>query len=373
MYWLLVLSALVLIALICIGVLNRGRAKSKDSSARIRARYATIDATRMMPPNAPEQAMMLARSYVARHNRLITEIGSQPPSSEVVEAIRVLRRKLATLSQMSTDSDESLAVVSPSDASASPSFSSQVEPQPAVVPVPTSTLLAPVVDTGDTQGKDAWEPWDFDRTTMMRVTATVRFEYVDRQQRETNRRVDVQSIAVNGDDDHIVVGYCWLRFARRTFRASAISNCVDEATGEVIPDIVEFLRQTYVETPQAALDALERDHADVLKVLLFVAKADDRMTAAERAIVLSCCRQVVSDERITASEVERLLRAMQVPTVNAFRRAALRIHRASSTQSRMVFDAARDMIAADKRSTERERDAITYLARRWGYVNEAID
>ena len=371
MAWsLLLIIFSLLAALIGIGLLRGRNATGKASSTQPRTRYAPIDAVRMMPPNSSEKMMELARSYVAKHNRLLGEIVTDPPTPEIAEAIRVIRRKLAALSQLSADSSAGAAQISFADSEGPPSAVGFVDLVPTAVPA--SALQIPHVAVEDVHSKDSWEPWDFDRATMTRVEAAVRFDYVDRKDQETSRKVDIQSIATNGRDDHIVVGYCWLRFGRRTFRASAISSCVDDETGEVIPDIVEFLREKYVTTPQAALDSLERERVDVLKVLLFVAKADDRMTAAERAIMLSCCKQITNEERITASEVDRLFRAIPLPTLSAFKRAALNIHRNSSIHSQVVFAAVRDMIATDKRTTERERDAIEFLARRWGYANDDV-
>lgn len=368
MVWLLLIIVALLVALIGIGLLRGRDAARRAGSTQHRTRYAPIDATRMMPPNSPEKMMELARSYVAKHNRLLGEIGTEPPAPEIAAAIRVIRRKLAALNQLSADSNTSATQISIAESEVPPSAVGFVDIKPTAVPA--SSLQVPRVAEGDAYSKDSWEPWDFDRATMMRVAAAVQFDYVDRNGQETSRKVDIQSIATNGRDDYIVVGYCWLRFGRRTFRTSAISSCVDNETGEVISDIVEFLREKYVTTPQAALDSLERERVDVLKVLLFVAKADDRMTAAERAIMLSCCRQITNDERITASEVERLFRGIPIPTLSAFKRAALDIHKNSSIRSQVVFVAVRDMVATDKRTTERERDAIEFLARRWGYKSD---
>jgi len=105
--------------------------------------------------------------------------------------------------------------------------------------------------------------------------------YTDRDRQQSRRTITTRGILDDPEAGWVVSAYCHVRKAGRTFRASRIDEFVDLASGEVIPDVIGYLKEVYARSPQGVVDAAVKKLADEIDVLVFFARADGRLTARE--------------------------------------------------------------------------------------------
>lgn len=210
---------------------------------------------------------------------------------------------------------------------------------------------------------DAWEGSFFEVEEPQPARARLRIAYVDGHGQGTERTVDVREFGPYRGDV-LLIGHCHLRNATRTFLASRIRQCVDEETGELVADVPAYLRAKYEASPEASLERLRADELDVLRVLLYVGKADGQFRAAERAIVRETCAGLVNDSRVTDEMLDRVLGELQVPTLAAFRLAVGRLARKGEASRGLVVSAAERMVATQKSVAAAEAEALEYLRQR---------
>ena len=136
----------------------------------------------------------------------------------------------------------------------------------------------------DPQGQDAWEGAFYDVPAQRSSNKMVRIRYRDGSGSATERVVHVRAFEPQGRDG-LVIGRCYLRNATRTFRFDRMARVVDEETGEIIPDLQKALNTEWEASPAPIMDKLFDEHRDVLKLLLYMAKADGSMRAAEVKVI----------------------------------------------------------------------------------------
>jgi predicted DNA-binding transcriptional regulator YafY len=67
------------------------------------------------------------------------------------------------------------------------------------------------------------------------------FSYEDEKGQSTVRVVEVSGFKETDGGDWIIVGFCRVRKAIRSFRLERITDCVNANTGEEVPDVNGFL------------------------------------------------------------------------------------------------------------------------------------
>src|SRR3972149_10132320 len=145
--------------------------------------------------------------------------------------------------------------------------------------------------------RDAWEGAFWDAANPFPVKATLKLTYVDGKGDRSQRIVDVREF-----DEYLyegmLIGHCQLRDATRTFRFDKIQECINMETGEVVQVVAGFLKKKYEASPEATLDKLYGDHHGLLRVYLYIRKADDRLTSKERLSIIEHIKSISNDERL---------------------------------------------------------------------------
>lgn len=113
--------------------------------------------------------------------------------------------------------------------------------------------------------------------------------YTDRDHQQSRRNITTRGILDDPSSGWALSAYCHLRQAGRTFLVSRIDEFVDLATGEVVHDVVGYLKGVYARSPQGLVDAAVKKLADEISVLVFLARADGRLTGPE---LLAICGYV---------------------------------------------------------------------------------
>jgi len=194
------------------------------------------------------------------------------------------------------------------------------------------------------------------------VSLTLTFSYRDSQGADTQRTVDVKKF-YPGTKIGFFDGYCNLRNSNRTFRTDRVSKCFDAQTGEIIQDLFGYLSQAANNSPFARGRKLVNERRDVLMVLLFLAKADGQLRAAERSVIANACNQI-TDQHWTDDDIKAALSSMDTPSRQAFNLAVGRVARDHELPLGTIMDAAKAIVATQKAVHPAEQEALDYILRR---------
>lgn len=212
--------------------------------------------------------------------------------------------------------------------------------------------------------KDEWEGSFWEVTQPFPAKARLRLKYTDGAGKKTERSVDVKQFGAM-ENTTLLIGYCHMRDATRTFRTDRINSCVDEETGEVVSDVTAYLQRKYNESTDKTKDLLLDGEYDTLRVLLYVGKADGQFRAAEKAVVRDTCIAMTKDSRLTDTTIEELFVNMDVPTLQAFKLAVGRLAKRDHSSRAVVLSAAERMVATQKTVNQAEQEALNYIKNRF--------
>lgn len=215
---------------------------------------------------------------------------------------------------------------------------------------------------GDGEGRDAWEGSFYDAPAQRTASRMVRIRYRDGDGSATERVVHVRAFEPQGGDG-LVIGRCYLRNATRTFRFDRMQRVVDEETGEIIPDLQKALNAEWEASPAPVMDLLYAQHHDVLKLLLYMAKADGAMRAAEVRVIAQHCADLTGDARITPDMIKTLLSCMDAPTIVGFTRTYNKLRREQPEVAQSAAQACRAIVATQKTVHPSEQAALDVLAK----------
>lgn len=213
--------------------------------------------------------------------------------------------------------------------------------------------------------KDAWEG-GFIGTAVnpFPAKATLEISYIDARGQASRRVVDVREFDTN-PYCNLMIGHCRMRNATRTFRFDRIQQCTDVETGEVIIDVPAYLVSKYEASPEATLDRLFQNHYDILRILLYMGRADGRMTQKERSTILEYAKDLAGDDRIEDDLLKKAFQCIELPSPFAFKLCCGRTAKALSLdQYEKLITIAERMVSTEKRVSDMEQQALDYLRKR---------
>lgn len=193
--------------------------------------------------------------------------------------------------------------------------------------------------------------------------ATLHIRYQRGADESTERDVSVTNF-----DPHSISGHCHLRGQYRAFRIFDIRHCHDTGTGEVVEkeNLPTYLHALYQKTSRYTLDRLLNPDAPVLDILVFIAKADGKMMAPERAVITAACKAFTHDLRITQEQVDNVLSRTSTLSLHSFKVAVGRIKKlGDEVIKRKLLAASRTIIATQKKVTPSEQEAMDYMTQRF--------
>lgn len=188
----------------------------------------------------------------------------------------------------------------------------------------------------------------------------VTIHYRDSKGNITNRTVIVKEF-----DGLYMSGYCDKSKGYRTFRADRIIDAADGNTGELINDLNTFFEKIYDGSPASKLDELYSDHYDLLRVLIYVVKADGQYTAKEKVVVRYLLRSVVNDDAIDDKQIDKMMSYVDTPTLHSFKIAVGKIANSEQKESYALVKTIEDIIATQKTAHPNEQFALDYIKQRF--------
>lgn len=195
------------------------------------------------------------------------------------------------------------------------------------------------------------------------VPLRVRMRYTDGQGQASEREVEILSY-----DDTTGIGmfegFCHLRGARRSFYFARVSNAADAETGEIIADLRTHLNALWEQSTGPALRTLRKERSLELEVMLYMARADKSLRAAELAIITQYCRDATGDQRLDTTEIRNLLNHTSSTTLHGFKIKLGQLLNASPASAQQAAQACRAIVGTQKTVHPDEAAALEYLDRK---------
>jgi len=211
--------------------------------------------------------------------------------------------------------------------------------------------------------RDTWEGAFWDAHNPRDLKLNLLIDYRNGEGVPTRRRITTRSFD-SGRFEGLIIAHCHLRNATRTFRIDRVEAAVDTDTGEVIESLREYLELAYARSPDRARERFLADHAELLKVLFYVAKADGRFMREEKAVVREHLRGLIRDPRMTDPVVDSLFTGMEVPSPQSFKVAVGRALSEQLMPPEGLLDACRAIVATQKTASVGEQEALRYIEER---------
>jgi hypothetical protein len=208
--------------------------------------------------------------------------------------------------------------------------------------------------------EDAWEGAFYDVVAQRSAKKRVRLQYTDGKGATSQRVIDIRAYEPLGPSG-LVIAHCHHRNATRTFRFDRMENVVDMETGELISDLQQKLNEEWQASPEPVLDQLYRDHNEVLKLMLFMAKADGAVRVAELEIIAKYCQEITGDSRITVELTKDFLQFVDVVNTGTFTRLYNKLRREKPEAAQKAADACRAIVATQKTIHPNEQAALQVL------------
>lgn len=188
----------------------------------------------------------------------------------------------------------------------------------------------------------------------------VTIHYKDAKGDITNRTIMVKEY-----DGVYLTGHCMMRNARRSFRVDRIIDAADGTTGEIIEDLSSYMEDKYKNSPSAAMDNAFNEYYDLLRVLLYVVKADERYTAKEKVIVRDLLRSLINHNSVSDKQLDKMMTWIDLPTLHAFKVAVGRLSKAKANAGYDLVQIVEDIINTKKTVHPNEAFALEYIKKRF--------
>lgn len=240
-----------------------------------------------------------------------------------------------------------------------------VGPEPATEPKHLGDAALHESDSADMHAAGEAEPET--------VLDGIRLEigYVDAEGRRTNRLVTCKRL-VHGEDGDRLQAFCHTRRTDRTFLLDRIAEAANHSTGRRIEDIRAFF------TPFAEqAGELDEDHGatrkvlvavgDELRILAFIAKADETLHQAEDNLISVFVRSRAESLGHEVAGNYDHARVMdwfrhQMPDIEVIERSVLRVAKRSEAELGHIWEIAAKVMEADGTVSPNELDRLHALA-----------
>lgn len=191
---------------------------------------------------------------------------------------------------------------------------------------------------------------------------TVHLIYQDANRLKTKRTVEVRGF--DPDATGAFNGFCLMRNAYRTFLYERVLQAINPNTGEIISNLPNWLQDTYNNTPQGEANILATENIDLFKVLLYIAKADGRMTTKEIEVISNEISLILG-RSISFDATKAALNMLANPSVNGYQQAVARLITSfNSDKINNTIHAAQGILKTQKSVHPVEQSAVDYLIRK---------
>jgi hypothetical protein len=195
------------------------------------------------------------------------------------------------------------------------------------------------------------------------------YRELDGSRRE--RQITVKQFQLEGAGGAAILSaHCSLSGAFTAFEAERIEGCIDLVSGETVQDLPALLLERYDLSRAGRLEALERELAAELVVLLRVGRADGLFQQREKDLIATylCRRQseLQVAPSVSVAELASHLRWIQAPTPEQFTAALEQLARAGDQEELLSLYALCEQLADVRPGRDgEEQPALSQLQAHW--------
>lgn len=213
-------------------------------------------------------------------------------------------------------------------------------------------------------GEEPWEGTYIDGDDNRKIAETrIKLSYQDGSGKLSDRVVRVGGYDPNHHSG-MMIGYCELRTATRTFRFSRVREAIDLETGECIDDLRTYFDNKYAVSPYRTRDELEEEYFEVLLSVFYVAKADGYYREPEKIIIRNYCRELVNNRDLPDKVIDPVFHYLEPPSLHRFKIAVGRSVSHKSVNNDRFYEVCRDIVGTQDKVTLGEREALDYIKNR---------
>lgn len=218
----------------------------------------------------------------------------------------------------------------------------------------------------------------------------IEIEYADADGTFTRRKVNVSSFyRQRHESTWYVEGFCHLRREKRTFRTDRISRLWDvRSGGALVGNATQWVESLWLAGPEGRLhqERVDREEARAerekvqeearsvvesqfhgLRTLIYVAKADKFLRAAEKRLILFFFKRIAA-YRMDDPEVEdaaiKLALKIDTPSTGQFYYSVRQVAQRGRRYRMAVCATAKAIINTDKKVSPYELEVLDYLVRK---------
>ncbi len=233
-----------------------------------------------------------------------------------------------------------------------------------VEPNPTLVIKGSISYESEHEDEYSYEPppveYYWEDPVWVSVTARLEIAYIDSKGSESNRIINISGY----DGSAYLRGFCELREEQRTFRIDRIKNAIDIETGALIENVPVYLLEKYKQSPEYKLSYIFEKHSNIIKVLLYIGKADGQLRAKEKQIICSVIKSILKDKNLPDNEIIKFLSKMKVPSLHGFKLAFGQVCKIYPKQTKKVYEIAKKIIDTQKKVHHNEREALDYMLKK---------
>ena len=157
--------------------------------------------------------------------------------------------------------------------------------------------------------KDAYERTIVSNPTEYRTEFEIEIDYKDRNGLKTTRQVKVRGYRISEDRQECELwGYCYLRNGSRTFYTSRMERLVDLDTGEVAVNIIDFLEEKYIQSPEGQLEEVFKRRKAEIDMLVYVGRLDNQLRKNKKDVIIQYVMDKEPEARITKDIINKYLK-----------------------------------------------------------------
>lgn len=198
-----------------------------------------------------------------------------------------------------------------------------------------------------------------------RIEFELEIDYKDRNGLSTTRQIKVSGYRISSDKrDAELWGYCYLRNGGRTFYASRIKRCVDLDTGEIIADIIPFLKDKYYSSPTGQLELWIERRKGEMDVLVYVGRLDNQLRQNKKDIIIEYIIKKEPELTITPEIINIYLKNCGRVSKTMFGRLLTQLSSAEEAAKESLIEVCNRIIETKKSKNMEEEKVIEHMRKR---------
>ncbi len=144
------------------------------------------------------------------------------------------------------------------------------------------------------------------------VKLNLQIKYKNTSSIISNRQFDLTSFS-RGEKGYHLHGYCHNKNRNITLSSLGILEVADISSGEIIPDIIEYIERTYKDTVYYKQDYLFDEYGWAIYILVYLSATSGSVVKKERDIIISFIKSIKPYEELSEEWLDKTIKELYRP------------------------------------------------------------